>query len=70
MKTSNTTRINTLASILVTGALLWGIALPAQAADAADFAPRWQILKTALATRITLSAWTRRRPRRCRIWMP
>jgi UrcA family protein len=34
MKTSNPARINTLVSILATGALLWGIALPAQAADA------------------------------------
>jgi UrcA family protein len=35
MKTSNTARITTLASILATGTLLWGIALPAQAADTA-----------------------------------
>jgi UrcA family protein len=36
MKTSNTARINILASILATGALLWGIALPVQAADATN----------------------------------
>jgi UrcA family protein len=35
MKTSNTSRVNTLVAVLVTGALLWGSALPAQAADAA-----------------------------------
>jgi UrcA family protein len=34
MKTSNTARLNILAYILAAGALLWGIALPVQAADA------------------------------------
>jgi hypothetical protein len=32
MKTSNTARIKTLVSLLVTGVLLWGSAPPAQAA--------------------------------------
>lgn len=36
MNESNTARINALASILATGALVWGIALPVQAAHAAD----------------------------------
>jgi UrcA family protein len=43
MKTSNTARIDTLASILATGALLWGIVLPAQAADAAFGARAQQV---------------------------
>ena len=48
MKTSSTARINTLASILATGVLLWGIVLPAQAADAAYGARAQQVSLTDL----------------------
>ena len=48
MKTSNPTCINTLASILATGVLLWGIVLPAQAADAAYGARAQQVSLTDL----------------------
>jgi len=41
MKTSNTTRTNTLVSLLVTGVLMWGSTLPAQAADP-DYGARTQ----------------------------
>ncbi len=41
MKTTHPGRSNTLASILATGALLWGYTLPAQAADP-DYGARTQ----------------------------
>ncbi len=44
MKASNTLRTNTCISLLATGLLAWGIALPAGAADSPDAAHTRQVI--------------------------